>query len=57
MNRQPHFGRVKAIFGGNSKKARLWFRTPNPLLGDISPDQMLENGRHRRLKKFIDEAE
>ena len=56
-NRQPHFSRVKALLGGDSQKARLWFRTDNPMLGGVSPDWMLKMGRAMRLRKFIDEAE
>jgi hypothetical protein len=55
-HRQPLFRRVEALLGDNDK-ARAWFRTENPLLGGVSPDWMLENGRAMRLRKFIDEAE
>lgn len=55
--RYPHFERVKNLLGNNSEKAAMWFRTDNPMLGGVSPDWMLENGREMRLRKFIDEAE
>jgi hypothetical protein len=31
----------------------LWFKTRNPLLGDISPRDMIRLGRFERLRKFI----
>ena len=55
--RYPHFERVKALLNGDSEKARLWFRTENPMLGGVSPDWMLKNGKAMRLRQFIDEAE
>ena len=55
--RQPHFVRVKCLMGWDSEKTRLWFSSKNPLLGNVSPDQMLENGKAMRLRQFIDEAE
>jgi len=35
-------------------KGILWFETPNPLLGGISPLDMIKIGRHEKLFKFID---
>lgn len=40
-------------FFRNARKTEKWFRTPNPLLGGISPNEMIINGRARKLKKFI----
>ena len=51
------FERVKKLLSGDSEKARLWFRTDNPMLGMVSPDNMILHGREMRLRKFIDEAE
>lgn len=49
--------RVAGIFDGDQRKTALWFRTTNPLLGNISPRDMIRLGRFGRLSKFIDEAE
>ena len=49
--------RVTALFDGNIQKAALWFRTPNPLLGEVSPRDMLRMNRFKRLAKFVAEAE
>jgi hypothetical protein len=42
-----------AALGGDIHKTSLWFRTPNPLLGDISPRDMVRLGRYMRLRKYI----
>ena len=34
-------------------KTKLWFQIPNPLLGNISPRDMIILGRFNRLYKFI----
>ncbi len=34
----------------------LWFQTPNPLLGSISPKEMIKRGRFRKLLQFIQTA-
>lgn len=49
--------RVAALFGGDIAKTALWFRTPNPMLGNISPRDMLRHGRFKRLATFVSEAE
>jgi putative toxin-antitoxin system antitoxin component (TIGR02293 family) len=49
--------RVAALFDGDVQKTALWFRTPNPMLGDVSPRDMLRMNRYRRLAKFVTEAE
>jgi uncharacterized protein (DUF2384 family) len=49
--------RVAALFDGDVQKTALWFRTPNPVLGDVSPRDMLRMNRYKRLAKFVTEAE
>ncbi|NYF34832.1 hypothetical protein [Stenotrophomonas sp. JAI102] len=44
---------VADIFAGDAAKTALWFRTKNPLLGDIAPRDMIRLGRHDRLRRFI----
>ena len=44
---------VAEIFGGDREKTALWFRTKNPMLGDISPRDMVRLGRYDRLRRFI----
>jgi hypothetical protein len=41
------------FFSGDLKKTELWFKTSNPLLGDISPREMIRHGRYEKLRKFI----
>ena len=49
--------RLTTLFDGDIQKAALWFRTPNPLLGEVSPRDMLRMNRFKRLAKFVAEAE
>lgn len=44
---------VARAFGGDADKTATWFRMPNPLLGDVSPRDMIRLGRYERLRKFI----
>ncbi len=44
---------VADIFQGDVAKTALWFRTKNPLLGDVAPRDMVRLGRHDRLRRFI----
>lgn len=47
---------VAEYFDGDAKKTAIWFNTPNPSLGDISPKKMVRLGRSNKLIKFIAEA-
>lgn len=40
-------------FDGDLEKTRLWFNTSNPLLGNVSPRNMIRVGRYRKLRKFV----
>lgn len=42
-----------SYFGGDLIKTSTWFKTPNPLLGDVSPRDMIRYGRYDKLRKFI----
>jgi hypothetical protein len=44
---------VARFLGGDADKTGTWFKTRNPLLGDISPRDMIRLGRFERLRKFI----
>lgn len=44
---------VAKVFAGDVDKTVTWFKTRNPLLGDISPRDMIRSGRFERLRKFI----
>lgn len=44
---------VAEHFGGDLQKTSLWFRISNPLLGNVSPRDMIRFGRFRKLLKFI----
>ena len=45
-----------AGFFKNEDKTMLWFNTPNPLLGEQTPKDMIRIGRSRKLIKFIRNA-
>ena len=47
---------VAEVFGGDAAKTALWFKTPNYLLGEVAPRDMIRMGRYKRLLKFIQEA-
>jgi len=40
----------------DEQKTILWFKTPNPLLGNITPRDMIRVGRFRKLQRFIQNA-
>lgn len=44
---------VLEFFDGNEKKMRLWMKSRNPLLGNISPNKMIKVGRYDRLLKWV----
>jgi uncharacterized protein (DUF2384 family) len=44
---------VAEHFEGDLEKTLLWFETDNPLLGDISPRDMIRLGRYQKLRKFV----
>lgn len=44
---------VAEYFKGDATKTALWFTAPNPLLGNISPRDMIRVGRYKKLFKFI----
>lgn len=41
---------------GSREKAALWFKINNPLLGNLSPRDMLRMGRFKKLHRFVVEA-
>ena len=45
-----------AQFFKDEQKTVLWFKTPNPLLGDIAPRDMIRIGRFKKLRLFILQA-
>jgi hypothetical protein len=47
---------VTEFFSGDETKCQLWFAADNPMLGGISPLQMIRMGRLNRLGLFIDES-
>lgn len=44
---------VAGVFDGDVHKTALWFRTRNPLLGEVAPRDMIRLGRYDKLRKFI----
>lgn len=44
---------VAQAFEGDADKTSAWFRARNPMLGDVSPRDMIRLGRYERLRKFI----
>lgn len=47
---------VATFFDGDLQKTALWFRTPNPSLGNVIPRDMIRFGRFKKLLSFITDA-
>ena len=47
---------VAEYFNGDVQKVGLWFELPNPMLGSISPRNMIRGGRYKRLLNFVMDA-
>jgi hypothetical protein len=47
---------VAEFFGGDARKVGLWFEIANPMLGNISPRDMIRVGRYKRLLNFVIDA-
>jgi hypothetical protein len=45
-----------ASYFNDLDKTMLWFQVSNPLLGDMSPRDMIRVGRFKKLQKFIQTA-
>jgi hypothetical protein len=43
-------------FDGDLDKTHLWFTTRNPLLGNLSPREMIRFGLYRKVLRFVQEA-
>ncbi len=44
---------VSEFFEGDDVKTDLWFILPNPMLGDISPGDMISLGRSEKLLRWV----
>lgn len=47
---------VAQFFEGDGVKTKLWFQTRNPLLGNLSPRDMIRYGRYEKLRRFVMDA-
>ena len=47
------FETFQHAFGNVAKKTALWFTTKNPLLGDMTPRDMIRFGRYDKLRRFV----
>jgi len=47
---------VAEAFKGDAVKTEMWFHTRNPMLGNISPRDMIRLGRFNKLIRFIQNA-
>lgn len=43
-------------FFDDDVKTKLWIQTPNPMLGGITPRDMIRLGRYPKLLKFVTQA-
>jgi hypothetical protein len=44
---------VGEFFAGDERKVALWFEIANPMLGNISPSNLIRIGKQRRLLSFV----
>ena len=44
---------VASHFDGDRQRTILWFTIPNPLLGNVTPRDMIRLGRSEKLLKFV----
>lgn len=47
---------VAQHFKGDATKVAIWFGAPNPMLGNVSPRDMIRYGRFAKLQRFVAEA-
>ena len=47
---------VAQFFDGDVVKTSLWFKTKNPLFGDVPPRQMIREGRYERVRQVVVDA-
>jgi len=47
---------VAQHFKGDAQRTALWFSVPNPLLGNISPRDMIRLGRYHKVLRLVMEA-
>ncbi len=47
---------VASNFNGDTDKTTLWFKMENPMLGNLTPRDMIRFGRYKKLKSFIFDA-
>src|SRR5882762_11419340 len=47
---------VAEFFNGDAQKVGLWFELTNPILGNISPRNIIRAGRYKRLLNFVVDA-
>ena len=43
-------------FFQDNVKTKLWLQTPNPMLGNLSPRDMIRFGRFAKLQRFVTQA-
>lgn len=44
---------VYEYFEGDSVRIAMWFKTANPHLGELSPEDMIKLGRTKKLKQTV----
>ena len=47
---------MAGYFNGDIQKTALWFKIKNPVLGGITPRDMIRYGRYKKLELFIRNA-
>jgi len=50
------FSMAQEYFKGDPTRTALWFHSPNPSLGMVSPSDMIRYGRYKKVLSFIVDA-
>lgn len=59
---REHMGNIANIcnlvydFFNDAVKTKLWLQTPNPMLGNTAPCDMIRLGRYQELLRFVTQA-
>ncbi len=57
FTREEILRRIETFFGSTPEgiaKAKLWYESANPMLGGITPSEMVDLGRSGYLMRWID---
>lgn len=54
MNKDLSLFEIVNTFFKDDERTKLWMKTPNPLLGKLSPNDLMSLGREKKLRLFVE---